>query len=523
MTVEGAFSRGVTVGAMAEFRHIKRTHSDPDMPSLIPLPARPHSSYKMRPADKLQTQFDQRIISEIAAVLGVDLEANGDFTWVVRDCLLALKDQNWQVQFRDNDIVYVNTQSDECRSFHQLVELHRQLAQRLLHEDKLIKTKRMDPHYRIKELVFSAIMGEKDVRRVATPQLITEIMSILKVDTLTEPFLIRRVKVMVEEAYFKMFAAPQSVTLDTCIDVQNLTILLELDRVAFLRKISPSGLMYCVECEAALADTACAHCHDVLCNACCAALHSTGHRQDHPQVFIEQCVCSECEQRSAVIRCQDCADLFCYDCFKHTHKAGKRCRHCVRLPFVTYCFECDEREASYVCMECEDVLCTKCSSHIHRRGARQNHTLFGLRKAAYPKKLFADNLDRVMQILSRNIDQTLPLSPWYLFYDEAVNPYWFNFHTREHKRVPKDGAFLIPPDHEQVYDTLGTQAAWKASESAVFHVPPPVHIKFSTPSMQQNQGGPIFNEFTGLGEEIHSLQSSFELGHSTVAGTGSMR
>eukprot|EP00435_Cladocopium_sp_Y103_P007163 s104_g2.t1 len=52
-----------------------------------------------------------------------------------------------------------------------------------------------------------------------------------------------------------------------------------------------------------------------------------------------------------------------------------------------------EFSASYICTECEDALCSRCSAQIHRVGARQNHTLFGLRKAAYSKRLFADNLD----------------------------------------------------------------------------------------------------------------------------------
>merc|ERR1712199_16490 len=109
-----------------------------------------------------------------------------------------------------------------------------------------------------------------------------------------------------------------------------------------MKKVSPSGLLYCVECSTSLGDIISAGCHDVFCNSCAVATHSTGHRQDHQMIFLEQTMCSECEQRAALVRCQDCVELFCYDC--------------------------DEREATYLCMECEDVLCTTCCARVHRQG-----------------------------------------------------------------------------------------------------------------------------------------------------------
>merc|ERR1712157_24817 len=176
--------------------------------------------------------------------------------------------------------------------------------------------------------------------------------------------------------------------------------------------------------------------------------HSTGNRQDVPMVFIEQAVCAECTSQAALVRCQDCVELFCYDCFKKTHARGKRQRHCVGLPQRTFCFECDAREASYICVECEDALCSRCSAQIHRSGARQNHTLFGLRKAAYNKRLFADNIDRLMGILQRNIERSYSLSPWFIFYDDALTPHWFNFHNRKKERAdPND--LMNPPKTEE--------------------------------------------------------------------------
>merc|ERR1712072_827414 len=263
-----------------------------------------------------------------------------------------------------------------------------------------------------------------------------------------------------------------------------------------MKKISPSGLLYCVECETALGDVVSAGCHDVLCNAHAVETHSTGCRQDWPMVFIEQSVCSECESKAALVRCQDCVELFCYDCFKQTHARGKRQRHCVGLPARTFCFECDQREAAYICVECEDALCTRCSAKIHRAGARQNHSLFGLRRAAYNKKLFADNLDRLMEILQANVERGYSLSPWFLFYDYALTPSWYNFHTNETRKADpnnlmtppagddEDDAHALSPD-EQLHASLPgsiplteTHTGKFCSTSACFDVPKAMYVKF---------------------------------------------
>ena len=131
----------------------------------------------------------------------------------------------------------------------------------------------------------------------------------------------------------------------------------------------------------------------------------------------------------------------------------------------------------YVCMECEDMLCMGCSNRMHMKGARQNHSLYGIRKAAYSKKLFANNLDRVMMIVQKERDQSLPLSPWFIFYDEAKSsegeklmrfmicvfrmktafmkqlvlfalyksPFWYNFQTRERVRANPNN-LVDPPE-----------------------------------------------------------------------------
>eukprot|EP00439_Symbiodinium_sp_Y106_P025317 s917_g3.t1 len=153
------------------------------------------------------------------------------------------------------------------------------------------------------------------------------------------------------------------------------------------------------------------------------------------------------------------------------------------------------RWASYICMECEDALCSRCSAQIHRVGARQNHTLVGLRKAAYSKRLFADNLDRLMGILQRNIERSYDLSPWFIFYDQALAPSWYNFTT--YHMVRADPNNLVNPPIEdiegmpqkaddQVLRGLpgatilkDTHVAQLTAQGACFDVPPPVHVKFA--------------------------------------------
>merc|ERR1719486_1269645 len=274
----------------------------------------------------------------MAKKLGLDVHEHADFRWVIRDCLLALRDDGWNVVLREGDLEYVHNSTEETRSFHEITDLHRQLCERLLLTDAELKSKRRDKSYQIKHLVFMAIMGEKDVRGVCTPKLVHEIVDKLEISIQDEPYLLHRVKTSVEDAYFRMQEVGQhKIQVENCIDVEAVIVKLELDRASFMKKVSPSGLLYCVECSTSLGDIISAGCHDVFCNTCAVATHSTGHRQDVPMIFIEQAVCSECEQKAALVRDEDDADLYCYDCFKATHQRGKRKRHCVRLPMTTFC------------------------------------------------------------------------------------------------------------------------------------------------------------------------------------------
>merc|ERR1719188_116549 len=275
-------------------------------------------------------------------------------------------------------------------------------------------------------------------------------MDLMDVSPQDEPYLVSRIKVTIEDAYFRMREIGMSnLTIDGCIDVESLMVNLELDGVGFMKKISPTGLLYCVETNTALADVISTGSHDVFSSVAAVETHSTGKRQDVPLVFFEQSVCAECEARAADVRCQDCVDSFCYDCFKTTHARGKRQRHCVGLPQRTFCAEFPECEASYVCFETEEVLSVKAVARMRRSPARQNFTLFGLRKVAYSKKLFADNLDRLMGIMQNHIERAYPLSPWFIFYDKAGAPYWYNFHTKTQVRADPNNLVNPPLEEEE--------------------------------------------------------------------------
>ena len=52
---------------------------------------------------------------------------------MIRDCLLALKEEGWHCVLKSaTDLAYVHLATEESRSFHTTVEMHRQLAERLL-------------------------------------------------------------------------------------------------------------------------------------------------------------------------------------------------------------------------------------------------------------------------------------------------------------------------------------------------------------------------------------------------------
>lgn len=86
-----------------------RTHSDPDLPQLLPLPVRPHSSYQAKLQFKDQAQFQEKVVHAMAQKLGVDLVKDAELRWVIRDCLLALKEEGWTCVLKGfNDLAYAH-------------------------------------------------------------------------------------------------------------------------------------------------------------------------------------------------------------------------------------------------------------------------------------------------------------------------------------------------------------------------------------------------------------------------------
>ena len=80
---------------MVDFK--PRTNSDPDLPQLLPLPVRPHSSYQAKLQFKDQAQFKEQVVYAMARKLGIDLVKDVELRWVIRDCLLALKEEGRRV------------------------------------------------------------------------------------------------------------------------------------------------------------------------------------------------------------------------------------------------------------------------------------------------------------------------------------------------------------------------------------------------------------------------------------------
>merc|ERR1712226_1652117 len=106
-------------------------------------------------------------------------------------------------------------------------------------------------------------------------------------------------------------------------------------------------------------------------------------------------------------------------------------------------------------------------------------------------------MGRLMGILQRNVERSYSLSPWFVFYDDALAPHWYNFQNRKKERAdPSD--LMNPPEEEEDEEEgeggekkeLGlprervlkdTHEAAFSSQGACFDVPPPVHVKFVSP------------------------------------------
>merc|ERR1719262_2093542 len=106
-----------------------------------------------------------------------------------------------------------------------------------------------------------------------------------------------------------------------------------------------------------------------------------------------------------------------------------------------------------------------------------------------------------MGIIQKNLEVSYGFNPWFLFYDRAMAPFWYNFNTGTHVRADPNNLAAPPLDDESKDITdMGTTAplepddkleqgqagsqtvgdtvyAKYASESAVFNVPPAMNIR----------------------------------------------
>jgi len=104
-----------------------------------------------------------------------------------------------------------------------------------------------------------------------------------------------------------------------------------------------------------------------------------------------------------------------------------------------------------------------------------------------------------MGILQSNVERSYSLTPWFIFYDQALAPSWYNFQKGYMLRadpnnlveppVEEDGDGEVPASaDDQILRGLpgatilkDTHVAQHTAQGACFDVPPPVHVKFHSP------------------------------------------
>merc|ERR1712061_128704 len=50
--------------------------------------------------------------------------------------------------------------------------------------------------------------------------------------------------------------------------------------------------------------------------------------------------------------------------------------------------------------------------------------------------------------MQRNVERSYSLCPWFLFYDQAIAPSWYNFKTKDLRRADPNNLMDPPPDEE---------------------------------------------------------------------------
>ena len=456
-----------------------RAQTEPDVCNTIEVEERPISAHEFRQYQREVPAPPPEAISALSSHLGIPMNQreNDALDWIVRDCLITLRENGWDLELattgKDADLIFTHLVTGEKRSELDVAVSFRELSRQILFEQRTLEEKRLDPDFRIREIVNDRLRRVRDPRNVNNPSIIETILQLLKIQASVETHLAHIVREELSSAYFRMVSlgGPEFINQETCISVETLRTRVAIERMRHLIKMSKSRLLFCVECQNSLADGSCASCGDCLCGSCFNKLHSKGQRRDHSFVFLDQAVCSECDSRAAELRCTDCGDLMCPTCLEQTHQRGRRVKHCIQLALPVFCLNCEINEARVICLDCHDALCLSCSDRQHRRGAQTDHILYGIKSYAYPNKLFASNCTAILRVLDKII-RPPTRSDWQMFFDDQMGPYWYNFATQQRVSGSLNDIGHPPSDeHPSAMDH-------KVSERAIFEVPDPIRIKF---------------------------------------------
>lgn len=453
----------------------QRRNSAGDNNHVIPTVHRPVSAHEIRAAFPYNIVYPITAINAMFRMLRLDPIIHKSMEWIVKDCLQTLEKEGWLLRFEGQETFLYDEYSQEVKDTVPTLEHYREFALKLVEVHAENAKKRGDAYHKLQDIIYSAIMQANDVNQVLSPEVLDSILRLLDVDSFTEPYLIPRIRQSIEELWIHHSSTNQESNPYVgpsgreFLDVDNLLTQLAEDRIQFLRRISPTGVLICVECESNLVDVSCLTCKDCMCNTCFSQTHATGARALHPALLVEQIVCSECEGIAATVRCRACVDCFCTACFAAVHQKGKRLKHGVSLTEHLVCTECSSSTATILCKECNDVFCLSCFQTVHRAGGRQAHEPIALSSTIAAQKLLAGNMDVLIQTYEKSLKSQFILTPWYKFYDHLSKPYWYNFHTKE-----TIFSSTLPSEKwtQEMSDLLVARCAQNAAQGAVFVVAP---------------------------------------------------
>jgi hypothetical protein len=103
--------------------------------------------------------------------------------------------------------------------------------------------------------------------------------------------------------------------------------------------------------------------------------------------------------------------------------------------------------------------------------------LYGIRKGAFSRSLFASNVDAVTIILDKYL-KPVPDIYWHLLYDDQLEPYWYNFYTKKLVRTTLKDLETRPETPIDLEDEIRQVTIKRAIQRAVFDVPPIIRMNF---------------------------------------------